>query len=161
MASTKLTILTCDLTRFTKSVRRGTIMIVDKFNGKESAMKFYKCDKCGKIIAIVKETAVPTVCCGEAMRELIAGEIDAAAEKHVPVATRDGNKLTVAIGSQPHPMVENHYIEWIALETRKGNQRVILTSDKEPVAEFAILPGDEPKTAYAYCNLHGLWKADL
>lgn len=147
---------------FTNILNNDTIISVGITQLKgESKMKFYKCDKCGKIIAIVKETAAPTICCGEAMRELVAGSSDGAAEKHVPVAKREGNKLTVAIGSQPHPMVENHYIEWVALETEKGNQRVILASGKKPVAEFAILPGDTPKTVYAYCNLHGLWKAEL
>ena len=128
---------------------------------KEWNMKFYKCEKCGKTIAIVQATAVPTVCCGEGMKELVANESDGAAEKHVPVAKTLSGKLVVEVGSAPHPMTDAHFIEWVAIETARGNQRVVLTSKDQPVAEFALLEGDRPLTVYAYCNLHGLWKADL
>lgn len=124
-------------------------------------MKFYKCEKCGKVIAIVHATSVPTVCCGEAMKELVANENDGAVEKHVPVVKALPGKLVVEVGSEPHPMVDAHFIEWVAIETDRGNQRVVLTSKNRPMAEFALLEGDRPKTVYAYCNLHGLWKADL
>ena len=86
-------------------------------------MKFYKCDVCGKIVALVKETSVDTVCCGQPMRELVPGTTDGAAEKHVPVCKQEGNTVTVTVGALEHPMTEAHHIEWIALETAHGNQR--------------------------------------
>jgi superoxide reductase len=122
-------------------------------------MKFYICRHCGNIIAKVKDSGVPVVCCGEKMTELIPGAIDAAVEKHVPVIEVEGNKVVVKIGSVPHPMVEAHYIEWVALQTTSGNQRKALKPGEKPEACFSVCEGDKVVAAYAYCNLHGLWKA--
>ncbi|MCR4940540.1 MAG: desulfoferrodoxin [Treponemataceae bacterium] len=124
-------------------------------------MKFYVCKHCGKIIVMLKETAVPTMCCGEAMSEIIPGTTDAAVEKHVPVIVREGNKVTVTVGSVAHPMAEEHHIEWILLNTDKGNQRKLLKAGEEPKAEFMLLDGENPVAAYEYCNLHGLWKGEV
>ena len=120
-------------------------------------LKFYRCKVCGKIIAIVKDTGVPTICCGEEMEQIIPGTTDAAVEKHVPVVTVNGNTVEVKVGSVDHPMLPEHYIEWIALSTKQGNQRKILKPGDAPKATFAITDGDEVVAAYAYCNLHSLW----
>lgn len=122
-------------------------------------MKFYKCNVCGKIIVMVNETAVPTVCCGESMTELKAGVTDAATEKHVPVYEQNGGVVTVCVGSVAHPMVEEHHIQWICLETNKGYQIKHLNAGDEPKASFALLEGESVTAVYEYCNLHGLWKA--
>lgn len=122
-------------------------------------MKLYKCAVCGQIVAIVENTGVPLACCGEDMRELVAGSVDASLEKHVPVISVDGNHVTVCVGSDPHPMTDEHYIGWIALQTKCGEQRKELHADEEPKACFCLCDGDEVVAAYAYCNLHGLWKA--
>ena len=122
-------------------------------------LKFYRCNHCGQIIAVVKKTGVPVVCCGEQMQEIIPGTTDAAVEKHVPVYEVKGNIVTVSIGSVAHPMLEEHYIEWVALQTKAGNQRKALTPGSEPKVSFALTDGDEVVGVYAYCNLHGLWKA--
>ena len=122
-------------------------------------MKFYRCSRCGQIIAIVKETGVPVVCCGEPMAEVIPGTTDASLEKHVPVFTVEGNKVQVSVGSAAHPMLPEHYIEWVAIETKSGNQRKRLSPGDEPKVCFSICDGDEVKAVYAYCNLHSLWKA--
>ena len=121
-------------------------------------MKFYKCEICGKIVAMVKETPVDTMCCGQAMRELVPGTTDGAAEKHVPVYTLEGNTVKVKVGSMEHPMTDAHHIEWIAIETENGNQRKELKPGDKPEATFALVPRDKVKSVYEYCNIHGLWK---
>ena len=121
-------------------------------------MKFYKCEKCGKIVGIVTDSACPTMCCGEAMVEIVPGSTDAAQEKHVPVYTVDGGLVCVQVGDVAHPMLPEHYIEWVALQTKEGNQRKSLKPGDEPKVCFAITEGDEVEAVYAYCNLHSLWK---
>lgn len=122
-------------------------------------MKFYICEHCGNIIAKVKDAGVPVVCCGEKMKELVPNTEDAAQEKHVPVCEVKGNTVEVTVGSVEHPMLEEHYIEWIALQTDKGNQRKALKPGEAPKVDFALLDGEKVVAVYAYCNLHGLWKA--
>lgn len=121
-------------------------------------MKFYRCAVCGQIVGIVKDTDMPLICCGQEMEALIPDCTDASHEKHVPVIVIEDNTVTVTVGSEPHPMTKEHCIEWIALKTTCGTQRKELKSD--PKACFCICPGDKVKAAYAYCNLHGLWKAE-
>lgn len=122
--------------------------------------KFYICEHCGNIIAYVKNSGVPVFCCGKKMQEIIPGTADAAAEKHVPVIKVEGNVVTVEVGSVAHPMIPEHYIQWISLETKEGNQRKVLSPEDAPKAEFMITDSDEVKAVYAYCNLHSLWKAE-
>lgn len=122
-------------------------------------MKFYRCEHCGNIIAMVKDTGVPVVCCGQKMTELVPNTEDAAKEKHVPVYEKKSNILEVTVGSVEHPMAEEHFIEWIALQTDKGNQRKILKPGETPKVEFAIFDDEKVEAVYAYCNLHGLWKS--
>ena len=122
-------------------------------------MRFYRCETCGQIIAIVKGTGVPVMCCGKPMKEIIPGTTDAAVEKHVPVYTVEGNTVKVSVGSVAHPMTDAHYIEWVSLKTKFGNQRRVLAPTDTPEVCFAICEGDEVEEVYAYCNLHGLWKS--
>jgi len=124
-------------------------------------MKFYVCDRCGNLVELVKEKGGTLVCCGQPMRELVPNTVDAAAEKHVPVITVNGNDVTVTVSTVSHPMQEVHYIEWIALETEQGSQRKVLHPGETPAAHFALSDGDKVVAAYAYCNLHGLWKGTL
>ena len=122
-------------------------------------MKFYRCEHCGNIIAMVKDKGVPVMCCGQKMTEIVPGTTDAAVEKHVPVYEIKDNMLCVCVGEVEHPMAEEHYIEWIAVQTASGNQRKILKPGDAPKATFALVEGDEVQAVYAYCNLHSLWKA--
>ncbi|MBQ9910566.1 MAG: desulfoferrodoxin [Lachnospiraceae bacterium] len=121
-------------------------------------MKFYRCSVCGKIVAVVKDTRVPLMCCGKPMEEIVPGTTDASLEKHVPVFEVKDNVVIVTVGSVEHPMLPEHYIEWVALKTKYGNQRKALKPGDAPKACFALLPGDEVEAVYAYCNLHSLWK---
>ncbi len=120
-------------------------------------MKVLKCERCGKIVVQLDQKPCPTMCCGEAMKELVPNTTDAAVEKHVPVVEQEGNTVTVKVGSVTHPMVEAHYIQFIALVTKNSVQYKALTPEDEPKAVFALVEGDEVVNAYEYCNLHGFW----
>ncbi len=120
--------------------------------------KFFKCEVCGNIIAVVKASGVPVVCCGKNMTELVPGTTDAAVEKHVPVFEIKDNKVHVRVGELEHPSEEAHFIEWISIQTDKGNQRRCLEAGDKPEAVFAICDGEKLEAVYAYCNIHGLWK---
>ena len=122
-------------------------------------MKFYRCPHCGNIIAKVNDSGVPVVCCGQKMEELVPNTGDGAGEKHVPVFTRNGIELKVRVGSVDHPMLDNHYIQWIAIQTTSGNQRKILKPGEAPEATFLVKEDDEVLAVFEYCNLHGLYKA--
>ena len=120
-------------------------------------MKFLKCKICGKIVAVVNDRQVPTICCGQPMEEMVPNTSDGAVEKHVPVFEVEGNIVRVKVGSVEHPMLDNHYIEWIAIQTNLGNQRKVLKPCEKPEAEFALLPGEKVLAVLEHCNLHGLF----
>lgn len=122
-------------------------------------MKYYICEHCGNIIEFAKNSGVPVMCCGQKMTELVPGTSDGAVEKHVPVVSINGCEVLVEVGSVEHPMVEEHYIEWIVIETKKGSQKVKLSAADAPKAKFVLTEDDEFVAAYAYCNLHGLWES--
>lgn len=123
--------------------------------------KFFICKHCGNMVGLIIDGKAPMTCCGEHMKELVANTTDAAQEKHVPVVTVEGNLVHVKVGSVAHPMLPEHYIQWIYLETTHGGQRKGLNPGEAPEASFALVDGDKPVAAYEYCNLHGLWKAEI
>lgn len=119
--------------------------------------KYLKCEKCGNIISMVKDSGVSPVCCGQKMKELIPGEVDASFEKHIPVFEINDNKVSVTVGGVIHPMIDVHYIEWISIQTNKGCQIKELKPSDEPKACFKLCDNEKLEAVYAYCNLHGLW----
>ena len=121
-------------------------------------MKYYVCRHCGNIVEMVNDSGVPVVCCGEKMEELVPASVDAAFEKHIPAVTVEGNTVKAVVGEVEHPMVPEHFIGWIAIETEQGEQRKVLKAGDKPEAVFALADGDKLVAAYAWCNLHGLWK---
>ena len=123
-------------------------------------MKVLKCMTCGNIVTVLNEGGGTITCCGSNMTELVPNTSDGAGEKHVPVVTVDGSKVSVAVGSVEHPMLDAHYIQWVALETDKGVQIKKLKPGEKPFAEFVLAEGEKAVAAYEYCNLHGLWKAE-
>ena len=100
------------------------------------------------------------ICCGEKMELLTANTVEASREKHLPVITTDGECLKVAVGSAAHPMIPEHSIQWIYLQTQHGGQRKLLKPGDAPEACFTLCC-DEPVSVFAYCNLHGLWKTEV
>lgn len=121
-------------------------------------VEFYRCELCGNMVALIKKGGRTLVCCGQNMTKLVANSTDAAKEKHVPDVRREGGKIKVTVGSTPHPMLPEHYIEWIALVTDDKVELKYLKPGEAPRAEFDEVPSGD---VYAYCNLHGLWKAAL
>lgn len=123
--------------------------------------KFFICKHCGNIIQMIKSSGVKVVCCGEPMTELIPNTTDGTHEKHVPVIEAEDEKVAVSIGSVSHPMSVEHHIAWVYLQTTLGGQMKCFEIDAEPKLCFKLCKNDAPIAAYAYCNLHGLWKAQV
>ena len=122
--------------------------------------KFYICRHCGNLVGMVHDSGVPIVCCGEKMQPLVPNTVEASGEKHLPAVTMEDGVLHVRVGSVEHPMLPEHYIQWIYVMTENGGQRRALKPGDEPEASFSL--GDDKAVAvYAYCNLHGLWMTQL
>ena len=126
----------------------------------KSNVKFYICSHCGNIVDMVYASGVTPHCCGEKMKELKPGVVEASHEKHIPEVKLEGKEVVVTVGSVIHPMAEEHSILWICLETDKGVYRKYLEVGKAPVASFS-LNDEKPVAVYAYCNLHGLWMKEI
>ena len=122
--------------------------------------KFYVCRKCGNMVGMLHESGVPLMCCGQKMEELTPNTVEASQEKHLPVVAVNGDTVSVKVGSAAHPMMEEHFIEWIYLQTENGGQRKVLKPGDAPEAEF-VLKNDKPVAVYAFCNLHGLWMTEI
>ena len=123
-------------------------------------MKIYVCNHCGNIIVKLTDKGVPVMCCREPMALLEAGTKEAALEKHVPVFNVDNNIVNVNVGSIDHPMLEEHYIEWVIAKTSEGYTVKHLTPGQSPNVNFALAANEKLLAVYAYCNIHGLWKTE-
>lgn len=121
-------------------------------------MKIYKCNKTGKLFLPLDKNANFD---NNEISEIMANSVDAAMEKHIPVIKIVGNNVEVCVGSTPHPMLAEHNITWVALETNYGVYFHYLDVNNSPTTTFVITNGENVKTVYAYCNLHGLWKFDF
>ncbi|MGI5976679.1 MAG: desulfoferrodoxin family protein [Candidatus Limivicinus sp.] len=121
---------------------------------------FKICRRCGNLVEMVHNSKIPVICCGEPMEELVPNSVEASGEKHVPVVTENGTELKVSVGSAAHPMLPEHFIQWIVLETDQGVMRKNLQPGEAPSAVFNFGEA-RPIAVYAYCNLHGLWKTEL
>jgi len=120
-------------------------------------LEVYKCEICGNIVEVLHGGAAPLVCCNQKMTLMSENTTDAAVEKHVPVIERSNGTITVKIGSVPHPMQEEHYIEWIEILADGKAYREFLKPGGKPEAVFSI--SAKNVTAREYCNIHGHWKA--
>ena len=122
--------------------------------------RFFICEHCGNIVGMIHDAGVPMMCCGQKMTKLEPGTKEAAVEKHIPVVTFEGSVVKAVVGEVAHPMTEEHSITWVYLQTDRGGQRKALKPGDDPIVTFAI-SDEKPIAVYAYCNLHGLWKADV
>jgi superoxide reductase len=119
--------------------------------------QIYKCEICGNIVEMVHVGVGELVCCGQPMTPQQEKNKEEGKEKHVPVIERTGTGVIVTVGSVPHPMESEHYIEWIEVVTEHRVYRKYLEPGMEPQAEFFLEA--EHIQARAYCNIHGLWKS--
>lgn len=120
---------------------------------------FLICRHCGSLAELICGDA-PMSCCGQKMEPLRPNTTEASGEKHLPVVSAQDGRVRVNVGSTGHPMTQEHLIEWVYLQTRRGAQRKQLKPTDPPEEAFR-LEDDEAVAAYAYCNLHGLWKTEL
>jgi len=120
-------------------------------------LEVYKCEVCGNIVEVLHGGAGDLVCCGQPMKRFVENTVDAAREKHVPVAEKTATGFKVKVGSVPHPMEEKHWIEWVEVIVGGKAYRQFLKPGEAPEATFDIKA--DKVTAREYCNIHGLWKA--
>ena len=123
------------------------------------ATKFFNCRHCGNVVEKVVDSGVAVICCGEKMEQLVPNTVEASGEKHIPVVTRiDECTIKVEVGSVPHPMLPEHHIAFIYVETEDGGIRINLKDKPEAIV---CTCSSKPVAVYEYCNLHGLWKTEL
>lgn len=125
-----------------------------------SESRFHICRHCGNLVGMIHDVGVPMMCCGQKMTQLEPKTGESGGEKHKPVMSGTGKTVTVSVGSAAHPMTDEHSIAWVYLQTDRGGQRKCLAAGGMPEVSFA-LKDEKPVAAYAYCNLHGLWKTEL
>ena len=122
--------------------------------------KFYICRHCGNLVHMIHDAGVPMMCCGQKMDELLPNTVEASGEKHLPAVTVEDGAVHVNVGSINHPMIPEHYIEWIYVQTENGGHLKSLKPGDDP-STTVCLGDDKPLAVYAYCNLHGLWMTEV
>lgn len=117
--------------------------------------EIYKCEICGNIVEVLHDGVGTLVCCGKPMKLQIEKLKEEGNEKHVPIIEKDEEGVKIKVGSIPHPMIEEHHIEWIEISTEKGESKKFLKPGDKPEAMF---PVKNKVKSREYCNIHGLWK---
>ncbi len=123
--------------------------------------QYFVCERCGNIITKIEDKGYSIMCCGEKIKELTPGAIDATIEKHILIVETEGNEIRVKVGAVKHPMINEHYIKWISLYTDKGYYLRKLNPEDKPETTFYMMEDEKPKEVYEYCNIHGLRKKEL
>jgi superoxide reductase len=119
--------------------------------------QIYKCEVCGNIIEVLHDGVGTLVCCGQPMKLMEEKIKDVGNEKHVPIIEKNEEGVKVKVGSVPHPMTEEHHIEWIEISTEKGESKKFLKPGESPESLFPVK--NKNIKSREYCNLHGLWKS--
>ncbi|MHC4561751.1 MAG: desulfoferrodoxin family protein [Planctomycetota bacterium] len=127
--------------------------------------QFFECpdkEKCQVLIQVVQPDVCDCegtfACCDDSMVTLEEKTADFKTEKHVPVVEKTPDGAKVVVGSTPHPMEADHWIQFIEVRT----------SDGQLLRQY-LDPGDAPEAAFTFegdiiatrehCNKHGLWMA--
>ena len=121
-------------------------------------LNLYRCKICGNLVEVVLEGEGVLVCCNEEMELLQPGTKDGAKEKHIPVIEILGTTKIIKIGSIPHPMEKEHYIQFIEAisNDKRYVKRKYLYENEEPEMIIKCLNNDD-FFAREYCNIHGLY----
>jgi superoxide reductase len=119
-------------------------------------MRIFKCEICGNIVELINDGGGTLICCSQEMNEIEISTEENTYEKHIPYVTKEGNEVTVQIGKTIHPMIAEHYIEWIAVVEENRVQKVILQPGEEPKAKFKV--ESDNFITYTYCNIHGFYQ---
>ena len=127
----------------------------------ERKSNFYICKKCKNFVKLLTCSGNEMSCCGMELENVVPQTDGQLSQKHLPLVSTKGNKVTVKVGELMHPSEDNHAIAWIHLITRLGSQYKYLLPGEEPAATFVLSDGDIPVSAYAYCSTHGLWKTQI
>lgn len=122
-------------------------------------MKLLKCTLCGDTVIAQKNNLFN--CCNEEMQEVLPNKTEAATEKHIPVVNMEKNIATILVGEIPHPMTEEHYIEWIYIVTNLREIKYNLKPNDKPEVKLTLEKNEILKEVYSYCNLHSLWLNEL
>ncbi len=125
-----------------------------------SESRFYICKHCKNIIGVIHDEGGNLCCCDDKMTHLKPRNENEWEDKHAPKVKKTQNGIQVDVGEIMHPMTDSHGISWIYLQTDRGGQRKCLEPNTKPTANFS-LNNEKPVAAYAYCNMHGLWKTDI
>ncbi len=123
--------------------------------------KFYYCPICKNFFGVIHDSNVTPICCGKPMQVIEANSTEAAVEKHIPVVEIKDGVCHVVVGSVLHPMVEEHWIDWVMVATTLGRHRLVLRPGQEPKVDLKLAEKEEVLRVYAHCNLHGLWVKEL
>ncbi len=124
--------------------------------------EMYECcsQDCDLIVEVVQpeccEQGGEFTCCGEKMGRLEEKTADFKTEKHVPVVEKVDGGVKVTVGSTPHPMEEDHWIQFIEVCSAGKLYRQYLKPGDPPEAFFPI--DADGLVAREHCNKHGLWK---
>lgn len=120
--------------------------------------QIYRCNVCGNMVEVINTGAGELVCCGQPMELLVERQTDVGPEKHIPIVEKTDQGIKVKVGEVPHPMEENHYIQWIEVLSGGKIYRQFLKPGDEPEAEFELESNEiADLRAREYCNVHGLW----
>lgn len=123
-----------------------------------SAKKYHFCESCGRLIE--DDSGENVSCCGKRMSQIFEGTRGEGDAKHTPIVNVAGDRVTVNVGREGHPMSKEHLIEWVYLKTDRGRYIKYLDATKEPSVTFPI-KDERPLEVSAFCNKHGLWRAEM
>lgn len=127
----------------------------------DNKMKFYICPTCGNVVELVEDHGMSVFCCGKKMDELVPNTVEAAVEKHIPVATVENGALKVSVGEVEHPSIAAHWIPFIAVKAGDLVMRRSIKATEKPEAIFPLGDFKGEVEVYAWCNLHGMWKSTI
>ncbi|MHC4885096.1 MAG: desulfoferrodoxin [Planctomycetota bacterium] len=125
-------------------------------------LEIYKCEECGNIVEVINAADGTLQCCNQDMALMPEQTADPATQKHVPVVEKIENGMKVVVGSTPHPMTDEHYIQWIEVIGGGKAYRKFLNPGDAPEATFTCAEEcccEDEVVVREYCNQHGLWKA--